>query len=194
MEAVPTLTSSTYQAGDKHVLHLYLSVLCHSINWLWRYSDVMMGAMASQITSVSIVYSTVCSSADRRKHQSSASLAFVRGIHRGPVNSPHIWPTMIIATSAMIMAIAIEMIILINTMPSMNITFCLKDSAQCLFLCGICAWNAQLKFWKRWSLYSSKSPERHIRRAPCRGPLSRYVKLRVAHAPEFREPFSHHRL
>ena len=39
-----------------------------------------------------IVYSTVYSDADQRKHQSSASLAFVRGIHRGPVNSPHKWP------------------------------------------------------------------------------------------------------
>ena len=29
---------------------------------------------------------------DQRKHQSSASLAFVRGIHRWPVNSPHKWP------------------------------------------------------------------------------------------------------
>ena len=48
-----------------------------------------MIAMASQITSVSIVYSTVCSGADQRKHQSSASLAYVRGIHRWPVNSPH---------------------------------------------------------------------------------------------------------
>ena len=40
----------------------------------------------------SIVYSTVDSDADERKHQSSTSLAFVRGIHRGPVNSPHKWP------------------------------------------------------------------------------------------------------
>ena len=39
-----------------------------------------MGAMASQITSLTIVYSTVYSDADQRKHQSSASLAFVRGI------------------------------------------------------------------------------------------------------------------
>ena len=54
-----------------------------------RYSDVIMSTVASQITSVSIVYSTVCSGADQRKHQSSASLAFVRGIHRWPVNSPH---------------------------------------------------------------------------------------------------------
>ena len=50
-----------------------------------------MDAMSSQITSLTIVYSTVYSDADRRKHQSSASLAFVRGIHRWPVNSPHKW-------------------------------------------------------------------------------------------------------
>ena len=51
-----------------------------------------MGAMASQITSPTIVYSTAYSEADQRQHLSSASLAFVRGIHRGPVNSPHKWP------------------------------------------------------------------------------------------------------
>ena len=51
-----------------------------------------MGAIACQITSLTIVYSIVYSDADQRKHQSSASLAFVRGIHRGPVNSPHKWP------------------------------------------------------------------------------------------------------
>ena len=48
-----------------------------------------MGTMASQITSVSIVYSTVYSGADQRKSQSSASLAFVWGIHRWPLNFPH---------------------------------------------------------------------------------------------------------
>ena len=52
-----------------------------------HYGDVIMGAIASQITSLTIVYSTVYSDADQRKHQSSASLAFARGIHRGPVNS-----------------------------------------------------------------------------------------------------------
>ena len=57
-----------------------------------HYSDVIMGAMASQITSLTIVYSTVYSGADQRKHQCSASLAFVGGIHRWPVNSPHKWP------------------------------------------------------------------------------------------------------
>ena len=47
-----------------------------------------MGAIASQITSLTIVYSTVYSDADQRNHQSSASLAFVWGIHRGPVKFP----------------------------------------------------------------------------------------------------------
>ena len=51
-----------------------------------------MGAVASQITNLTIVYSTVYSDADQRKHQSSASLAFLRGIQRGPVNFPHKWP------------------------------------------------------------------------------------------------------
>ena len=57
-----------------------------------HYDDVIMDTMASQITSLTIVYSTVYSDTDQRKHQISASLAFVRGIHRGPVNSPHKWP------------------------------------------------------------------------------------------------------
>ena len=57
-----------------------------------HYGDVTMGMIASQITSLTIVYSTVYSGTDQRKHQSSASLAFVWGIHRGPVNSPHKWP------------------------------------------------------------------------------------------------------
>ena len=51
-----------------------------------------MGAMASQITSLTVVYSTVYSATDQRKHQSSVSLAFVRGIHRWPVNSPYKGP------------------------------------------------------------------------------------------------------
>ena len=56
-----------------------------------RYNDVIMGTIASQITSLTIVYSTIYSDADQIKHQSSASLAFVWGIHRGPVNSSHKW-------------------------------------------------------------------------------------------------------
>ena len=55
---------------------------------LLHYSDVIMSAVASQITSLTIVCSTVYSCADQKKHQSSASLAFVRGIHQWPLNSP----------------------------------------------------------------------------------------------------------
>ena len=51
-----------------------------------------MGAMVSQTTSLTIVYSTVYSGADQRKHQSSAPLAFARGIHRWPVDSPRKGP------------------------------------------------------------------------------------------------------
>ena len=59
---------------------------------LLHYCDVLVDVMASQITSLTIVYSIVRSDADQRKHQSSASLACVRGIHRWPVNSPHKGP------------------------------------------------------------------------------------------------------
>ena len=51
-----------------------------------------MSAMASQITSLMIVYPTDYSGIDQRKRQSSATLAFVLGIHRSPVNSPRNGP------------------------------------------------------------------------------------------------------
>ena len=71
-----------------------LTLLIFKVNCNLRthYNDVIMTTMSSQITSLTVVYSIVSSGADQRKHQSSASLAFVRGIHRGPVNSPHKWP------------------------------------------------------------------------------------------------------
>ena len=53
-----------------------------------------MGAIASQINSLMVVYLTVYSDADQRKYQSSVTLAFMRGIHREMVNSPHKWPVM----------------------------------------------------------------------------------------------------
>ena len=57
-----------------------------------HYNDAIMSAMAPQITGTSVVCSTVSSGTDQRKHQSSASLVFVRGIHRWPVDSPHKGP------------------------------------------------------------------------------------------------------
>ena len=57
-----------------------------------HYDDVIMTMLASHITSLTVVYSIVYSGVNIRKHQSSASLAFVLEIHRGPVNFPHKWP------------------------------------------------------------------------------------------------------
>ena len=70
-------------------LDFKLSSLIIVVPYSSHYSEVTIGAMAPQITGVSSVYSTVCSGTDQRKHQSSASLAFVRRVHRGLVNSPH---------------------------------------------------------------------------------------------------------
>ena len=53
-----------------------------------------MSVMASLISDVSIVYLTICVEADQRKHQSSSSLAFVRGIHQWMVNFSHKGPVM----------------------------------------------------------------------------------------------------
>ena len=74
-----------YGFSDRRQLDSLTLLLCH-------YNVVIMGTIAYQITSLTIVYSIVYSDADQRKHQSSALLAFVWGIHRGPVNSPHKWP------------------------------------------------------------------------------------------------------
>ena len=61
----------------------------HDIVIFWHYCDIITTTMASQITSLTIVYSTVYSCANQGKHQSSVSLTFKRGIHMWPVNSPH---------------------------------------------------------------------------------------------------------
>ena len=80
------LMTTSVATGDDNV-GIMTTLISH-------YSDVI-SAMASQIASLTIVYSIVYSGADQRKHQSSASLAFVRGIHRWPVNSPHKWPVLL---------------------------------------------------------------------------------------------------
>ena len=69
------------------ILSVLISTRFTLPTWIIQYNNVIMSAMASQITSLTIVYSTVCSGGDQRKHQSSASLAFVRGR-----NSPHKCP------------------------------------------------------------------------------------------------------
>ena len=76
----------------KDILHIYDNMGTFFANLQPHYNNVIMSSMASQITSLTIVYSTVYSSGDQRRHQSSASLDFVWGIHRWPVNSPHKGP------------------------------------------------------------------------------------------------------
>ena len=88
IEQQQLMFSTTTLGRFGQILVCPISTRCHTI----RYSDATMGAMASQITSLTIVYSIVYSDADQRKHQSATSLAFVRGIHRWPVNSPQKWP------------------------------------------------------------------------------------------------------
>ena len=75
---------------------MFLAVgMCYCIWLLWQlryYNDVIIGMMGSQITGVLIVYSTICSSTDQRKHQSSVSLAIMGGIHQWLMNSLHKGP------------------------------------------------------------------------------------------------------
>ena len=68
--------------GDDNVIHIRVISTRNGGFYLikYHYTDVIMGAIASRIISLTIVYSTVYSDADQRKHQSSASLTFVRGI------------------------------------------------------------------------------------------------------------------
>ena len=81
--------------NGEHLVHALGKAYILRFKSAWKethYDDVIMTTIAAQITSLPSVYSTVYSGPDQSKHQSSASLAFVWGIHRGPVNSPHKWP------------------------------------------------------------------------------------------------------
>ena len=86
----PCHVLNCWPPGNSMALHLAFKAVSKAC--VIYYSDDIMGAIASQINSLTIVNSIVNSGADQRKHQSSASLAFVRGIHRRPVNSLHKWP------------------------------------------------------------------------------------------------------
>ena len=66
------------------IVAVFIALSPSNISQVCHYSDVIMSPMASQVTGVSIVYQTVCSGADQRRHQSPSSLAFVRGSHRWP--------------------------------------------------------------------------------------------------------------
>ena len=91
--------SYTLQCVVIHLSNVYMLYICLTrltkmiqlaVVAAQHYSEVIMGTMASQTTSLTIVYTTVYSGADQGKHQSSASLAFVRGINRGPGKRFHL--------------------------------------------------------------------------------------------------------
>ena len=73
----------TRPSANTMLILVYTWMISRNANVALRhYDDVIMTTMAAQITSLTVVYSTVNSDANQRKHQSSASLAFVQGIHR----------------------------------------------------------------------------------------------------------------
>ena len=85
-------TNNRLVGNSRYFTSTWCASLALGQSYDYHYGDVIMSVIASQITSFTIVYSSVYSGADQRKHQSFASLAFVRGIHRRPVNSPHKGP------------------------------------------------------------------------------------------------------
>ena len=122
-----------------------------------------MSVMVSQITGVSRVYWTVCSGADERKHQSSVSLAFVRGIHWWPVNSLYKGPVtrnvfpfddviMIIWTNAG----PLDRLFDAKPLPEPMLAYCQLDFWEqilvkfefCHFHSRKCIWNCRLLIWQ----------------------------------------------
>ena len=98
----------TYKWQKNPCKSVFQTWICHSLLCLPRYNfeyfhynDVMMSAMASQITSFTVVYSTAYSGADQRKHESSASLALVRGIHIPCTNGQQRWKYFHLMTSSL---------------------------------------------------------------------------------------------
>ena len=126
-------------------LSAYMSVSLH-------YNDVIMSTMASQITSLTIVYSTVNSGADQRKHQSSASLAFVWGIHRWPVNSQH-------KSAVMWKMLPFDDVIMV-CQPFWCWIFSEKHDSMFIFyhFCGVCAFECSMKAGRTQFKVTGKHP------------------------------------
>ena len=103
-----------------------------TVAWITHYSDVIMSAMVSRITSVSIVCSTACSGADQTKRESFASLAFVMGIRRWPLDSPHKGPVtpkcLHLVTSSWVKCQSSQNPLTLNeTLPRIRPALCLPD-------------------------------------------------------------------
>ena len=111
-----------------------------------------MVSMASQITSLTTVYSTVYSGADQRKHQSSVSLAFVRIVHRWipRTNGQYRWKCFHLMTSSW--SIAVPEFIVMTKLTSSHVRSPLPKKIYLLF--QVIAWWCQVKCWR-----SSMAPQ-----------------------------------
>ena len=130
-------------------MHVFVSILTKTRTWNRchvhppfnrnHYNDVIVSAMASQITNFMIVYLTLYSGAGKRKHQSVASLAFVRGVHRWPVNSPYKGPV----TRKLF---PFDDVIMFFSNIKASTLFCLADAKWRIALSGLALpWVAKMK-------------------------------------------------
>ena len=119
-----------------------------------HYSDSIVSVMASQITSVLIVYSAIYSGADQRKHQSFASLAFVRGIHQWLVNFLHKGPVTrkIFPFDDIIMSTFDNIIYMGPDTPFhwQNVVVILQWSYTSKFSRFLCVWHSMVLQWWIW--------------------------------------------
>ena len=141
------------QAKKGKCMYVCCSEVCH-------YNDVIMSVVASQITSLTIVHPTVYSGADQRKHQSSASLAFVWGIHRWLVNSPHKRPVMrkMFPFDDVIMSIVIQKLLLFLTGV---LIFCYDDMDELSIIIPVLLWLCIITL-NMMSFYNSLWPSEAI--------------------------------
>ena len=131
-----------------------------------------MGAMASQITSITMVSSIVYSDTNERKHQSSASLAFVWGIHRWPVNSSHKWP---VTRKMFPFDDVIMHMVLLQYFRHVPIISSSQFIIVHPYSSGLLHWHwtrdcpIPLNFsWRVWAkLLGTKPPQRITKRTPC---------------------------
>ena len=89
---VPQCTFIYYRNNNIHILCCIWPFACHTKSPVCFEIHMALQWCHNERRGVSNHQSHDCLLKDERKHQSSASLAFVRGIHRGPVNSSHKWP------------------------------------------------------------------------------------------------------
>ena len=143
-----------------------------------------MSTMASQITSIPIVYSAIYSGADQREHQSSALLVFARGIHRGPVHSLHEKPVTwkMFPFDDVIMMWHLQMYFLGQPVPTQNyVTFCLlcKADSGIIYIAALIPSPVVREELKHRLLYISNKTRRPGNAPFCQLNVCRFVVARA---------------